>query len=172
MTVSRTLDYGASGFVPKSAPSEHLAKAIGTVFDGDLWFPEHAEPVGRAEDVALGARLATLTSQQLKVFAMLAEGRLNKQIAHEMQVTEATVKAHVTVILRKLGVGNRTQAVIAAGRAGQRRSLLEPRTPKGPIFRDAEDPRFARSHLFHRAAQGGDAGGMTDTAGSQSPDAA
>jgi DNA-binding NarL/FixJ family response regulator len=116
VTVSRALDYGASGFVPKSAPSEHLAEAIGTVLEGHLWFPEHVEPVGRADDVALGVRLATLTPQQLKVFAMLAEGRLNKQIAHEMQVTEATVKAHMTMILRKLGVGNRTQAVIAAGR--------------------------------------------------------
>ena len=136
VTVSRALDYGASGFVPKSAPSEHLAEAIRTVFDGDLWFPEHAEPVGRAEDVALGARVATLTPQQLKVFAMLAEGRLNKQIAHEMQVTEATVKAHVTLILRKLGVGNRTQAVIAAGRL-----LVDPSPPvSGPVVAPAEAP--------------------------------
>ena len=111
VTVGRALDYGASGFVPKSTPSEHLAEAIGTVLDGHLWFPEHFDPDGRAER----ARLGTLTPQQLKVFAMLAEGRLNKPIAHEMQVTEATVKAHVTMILRKLGVGNRTQAVIAAG---------------------------------------------------------
>jgi DNA-binding NarL/FixJ family response regulator len=62
-----------------------------------------------------------LTPRQLKVFAMLAEGRLNKQIAYQMRVTEATVKAHVTMILRKLGVGNRTQAVAAAGRL-----LVEP----------------------------------------------
>jgi DNA-binding NarL/FixJ family response regulator len=95
---------------------------------------QHAEPVGRAEDVALGARVATLTPQQLKVFAMLAEGRLNKQIAHEMQVTEATVKAHVTMILRKLGVGNRTQAVIMAGRL-----LVDPSPPvSGPVVAPAE----------------------------------
>jgi hypothetical protein len=68
------------------------------------------------------------------VFAMLAEGRLNKQIAHEMQVTEATVKAHVTMILRKLGVGNRTQAVIAAGRL-----LVDPSPPvSGPVVAPAE----------------------------------
>ncbi len=115
-TVSRALDYGASGFIPKSAPSERFAEAIRAVLAGDLWFPEHVAPADRAADIALGVRLAALTPQQLKVLAMVAEGRLNKQIAHEMQVTEATVKAHVTMILRKLGVGNRTQAVIATGR--------------------------------------------------------
>jgi DNA-binding NarL/FixJ family response regulator len=134
VTVSRALDYGASGFVPKSAPSEQLAEAIETVLDGHLWFPEHLDPVGRPEDVALGTRLAALTPQQLKVFTMLAEGRLNKQIAHEMQVTEATVKAHVTMILRKLGVGNRTQAVIAAGRL-----LIDPLPAvSGPVVASAE----------------------------------
>jgi DNA-binding NarL/FixJ family response regulator len=116
VTVSRALDYGAAGFIPKSAPGECLAEAIGAVLAGDLWFPEHHEPTDRAEDVDLAARLATLTPQQLRVFMMVAAGRLNKQIAHELSVTEATVKAHVTMILRKLGVANRTQAVIAGAR--------------------------------------------------------
>ena len=116
LTVSRALDYGAAGFIPKSAPSERLAEAIGAVLAGDLWFPEHHEPADRAEDIDLAARLATLTPQQLRVFMMVAAGRLNKQIAHDLSVTEATVKAHVTMILRKLGVANRTQAVIAGAR--------------------------------------------------------
>ncbi|MBV8167447.1 MAG: response regulator transcription factor [Alphaproteobacteria bacterium] len=112
-TVSRALDCGASGFIPKSAPSERFAEAIQAVLAGDLWFPTDLETVA---DDDIAARLASLTPQQLKVLLMLTEGRLNKQIAHEMQVTEATVKAHVTMILRKLGVASRTQAVIAARR--------------------------------------------------------
>jgi DNA-binding NarL/FixJ family response regulator len=113
-TIGRALDCGASGFIPKSAPSERFAEAIQAVLVGDLWFPPDADPVGAGEDDSTAARLASLTPQQLKVLLMLTEGRLNKQIAHEMQVTEATVKAHVTMILRKLGVASRTQAVIAA----------------------------------------------------------
>ena len=115
-TIGRAFDYGASGFIPKSAPGERLAEAIGAVLAGDLWFPEHGEPGERAEDADLATRLAALTPQQLRVFMMVAEGRLNKQIAHELAITEATVKAHVTMILRKLGVANRTQAVIAGAR--------------------------------------------------------
>jgi DNA-binding NarL/FixJ family response regulator len=65
---------------------------------------------------ALTARLVTLTPQQVRVLMMLSEGMLNKQIAHELSVSEATVKAHVSAILQKLGVDSRTQAVIAAGK--------------------------------------------------------
>ena len=115
-TVGRAFDYGAAGFIPKSAPSERIADAIRTVLRGDLWFPVHGESAPHAEDAELADRLTALTPQQLRVFGMIAAGKLNKQIAHEMQVTEATVKAHVTMILRKLGVTSRTQAVIAAGR--------------------------------------------------------
>src|SRR4051794_28909376 len=134
VTVSRALDCGASGFIPKSAPIERFAAAIDAVLAGDLWFPADAEPVGQTEDDAIAARLASLTPQQLKVLLMLTEGRLNKQIAHEMQVTEATVKAHVTMILRKLGVASRTQAVIAA-----RRLTVEPPEPLS-ASRAAADP--------------------------------
>jgi DNA-binding NarL/FixJ family response regulator len=115
-TVSRAITYGAAGFIPKSAPSEGISEAIRCVLRGDLWFPSHDELALRQEDAELGDRLAALTPQQLRVFMMIAAGKLNKQIAHEMLVTEATVKAHVTMILRKLGVASRTQAVIAAGR--------------------------------------------------------
>ena len=83
----RSIDYGASGFIPKSAP-------LPTITD----FSE---------------KLASLTPQQFRVLGMLAEGLLNKQIAYDLDVSEATIKAHITAVFRKLGVRNRTQAVIA-----------------------------------------------------------
>jgi DNA-binding NarL/FixJ family response regulator len=115
--IHRAADYGAAGFIPKSAPVERIAEAIRTVLDGDLWFREGGgKPLeaDRGDNAAVAARIASLTPQQLRVLVMINEGRLNKQIAHELGVSEATVKAHVTVILRKLGVISRTQAVIAA----------------------------------------------------------
>jgi DNA-binding NarL/FixJ family response regulator len=115
-TIGRTIDYGAAGFIPKSAPSERISEAVAAVLRGDLWFPAQALSGKPQEDAELAARLAALTPQQLRVFMMISEGKLNKQIAHEIQVAEATVKAHVTMILRKLGVGSRTQAAILARR--------------------------------------------------------
>ena len=61
-------------------------------------------------------RLVTLTPQQVRVLMMLSEGLLNKQIAYELKVSEATIKAHVSAILQKLNVESRTQAVIVAAR--------------------------------------------------------
>jgi DNA-binding NarL/FixJ family response regulator len=140
-TVSRASDYGASGFIPKSAPCEQIAEAIHSVLSGDLWFPAQPGLVSRNEDAELADRLAAFTPQQLRVFTMIAEGKLNKQIAHDIGVTEATVKAHVTMILRKLGVVSRTQAVIAAGGLlvasplSVRRSAGAPSGPIAPIER-------------------------------------
>lgn len=111
-TVRRVLDYGASGFVPKSAPLPRVAEAVAAVLAGDLWFPgEMATP---AEALPAPSRAVSLTPQQLRVLLGMAEGKLNKQIAHDMTISEQTVKDHVTVILRKLGAGNRTQAVLFA----------------------------------------------------------
>jgi DNA-binding NarL/FixJ family response regulator len=119
-TVHRALGYGASGFVPKSAPVERIAEALRTVLDGGDWFPELDDVDGHVPDDQdepdFAARVATLTPQQLRVLAGITAGKLNKQIAFEMAVSEATVKAHVTVILRKLGLYSRTQVIIAAGR--------------------------------------------------------
>ena len=119
-TVHRALGYGASGFVPKSAPVERIAEALRTVLDGGDWFPELGDGVEDApeeqDEPDFAARVATLTPQQLRVLAGITAGKLNKQIAFEMAVSEATVKAHVTVILRKLGLYSRTQVIIAAGR--------------------------------------------------------
>lgn len=119
-TVHRALGYGASGFVPKSAPVERITEALRTVLDGGDWFPELGDgELDSSEDQDepdFAARVGTLTPQQLRVLAGITAGKLNKQIAFEMAVSEATVKAHVTVILRKLGLYSRTQVIIAAGR--------------------------------------------------------
>ena len=113
VTIQRAIDYGASGFVPKSAPNTQIVEAIHAVLDGELWLPEiNGGPETDAPDPA--QRAATLTPQQLRVLAGIAEGKLNKQIAYEMNVAETTVKAHVTTILRKLGVLTRTQAAVLA----------------------------------------------------------
>jgi len=116
--VRRALDYGAAGYIPKSASMPTLAEATHAVLRGEIWFPADVMGSdGRAPQPPAGAaaQLATLTPQQLRVLQMLRDGRPNKQIAFELEVSEATVKAHVTAILRKLNVHNRTQAVIVAG---------------------------------------------------------
>jgi len=115
--MKRAIDYGASGFIPKSAPLETISEAITTVLEGEEWLPreltEGHDEVSD-EERKFAEALASLTPQQFRVLTMLTEGLLNKQIAYELNVSEATIKAHVTAILRKLGVHSRTQAVIAA----------------------------------------------------------
>jgi DNA-binding NarL/FixJ family response regulator len=114
----RALDLGASGYIPKSSPVEEMQRAVETVLGGDVWWPPGLDRDGPpdAEAVDLVHRLATLTPQQVRVLMMLREGLLNKQIAHHLEISEATVKAHVSAILHKLNVDSRTQAVIAASR--------------------------------------------------------
>jgi DNA-binding NarL/FixJ family response regulator len=117
--VRRSVEYGASAFVPKSAPVDQIGLAVKTVLDGGMWMPDWAREAmenGPADDEATGLaeKIGQLTPQQLRVLNMLTEGKLNKQIAYELDVTEATVKAHVSAILRKLSVHSRTQAVIIA----------------------------------------------------------
>ena len=112
-TIQRAIDYGASGFVPKSAPLPQVAEAIRAVLDGDVWLPATAAAAD-GPDAALAERAVNLTPQQLRVLLGMAEGKLNKQIAYDMAISEQTVKDHVTVILRKLGATNRTQAILVA----------------------------------------------------------
>ena len=116
--IRRCMEFGASGFIPKTLGVEALRQAIGHVLKGEVWTPPDVDLAGGsdAETTAMIARLATLTPQQVRVLMMLSGGLLNKQIAYELGVSEATVKAHVSAILQKLGVESRTQAVIAAGR--------------------------------------------------------
>ncbi|WP_298725816.1 response regulator transcription factor [uncultured Ferrovibrio sp.] len=111
----RAIEFGAAAFVPKSAALETIASALQSVLDGEVWLPP--EMMGDDESSVpddFARRVSELTPQQLRVLTLLSQGKLNKQIAHELSVGEATVKAHVTAILKKLGVRSRTQAVIAA----------------------------------------------------------
>ena len=116
--IRRCMDFGASGFIPKTLGIEAMRAAIMRVLKGGVWTPPDVDLAAGsdAETAALLARLATLTPQQVRVLMMLSEGLLNKQIAYELSVSEATVKAHVSAILQKLGVESRTQAVIAAAK--------------------------------------------------------
>lgn len=114
----RALDHGAAGFIPKSADAESIGAAISTVLEGGTWAPPTALQAAGVdqEEARVAQRLRELTPQQFRVLGMVATGLLNKQIAHELAVSEATVKAHMTAVMRKLGVGNRTQAVLLAGK--------------------------------------------------------
>jgi len=108
--VARVLAYGASGFIPKRARPEDFARALATVLDGGIASPPL--PQIDAEDRALAARLATLTPQQFRVLRLVAEGRLNKQIADDLGIQERTIKAHLSAIFARLKVRNRTQASV------------------------------------------------------------
>lgn len=106
---------GAAGFVSKAADSDQMLEAISAVLAGDSYWPTHAGAATEDADTAnLGEQLATLTPQQMRVLQLLGQGMLNKQIAHELNIVESTVKAHVSAILRKLNVYSRTQAVLLA----------------------------------------------------------
>jgi DNA-binding NarL/FixJ family response regulator len=116
--IRRCMNFGASGFIPKTLGIEEMRLAIARVIEGGIWTPPEVDlgQIWDGEAAELMPRLASLTPQQVRVLMMLSEGLLNKQIAYELGVSEATVKAHVSAILQKLGVESRTQAVIAASR--------------------------------------------------------
>jgi DNA-binding NarL/FixJ family response regulator len=116
--IRRCMEFGASGFIPKTLSVEAMRAAISRILNGGVWTPADVDlsAGSDAESAALMVRMATLTPQQVRVLMMLSEGLLNKQIAYQLGVSEATVKAHVSAILQKLGVESRTQAVIAAAK--------------------------------------------------------
>jgi len=112
-TIHKSMGYGASGFIPKSTPVDDIYHAIQQVLLGNIWTPEaysESSPMQDNNDIA--ERVASLTQQQYRILMMFAQGMLNKQIAYDLHVSEATIKAHATAIFRKLDVRNRTQAVI------------------------------------------------------------
>ncbi len=116
-TIRNAMALGASGYVPKSGSTEQIRAAISAILAGDTWLPDTVDLRSAPdEDLELTNRLRSLTPQQVRVLMMLSEGLLNKQIAYELGVSEATVKAHVSAILQKLRVENRTKAVLVAGR--------------------------------------------------------
>jgi DNA-binding NarL/FixJ family response regulator len=110
-TIRRAKQFGAAGFLPKSATLEQMLEAIGGVMNGGTWFPGHGAHRS-PEDAELAARLAQLTPQQMRVLMCMADGLLNKQIAHELGLAENTVKVHVTAVLHKLGCHSRTHAAV------------------------------------------------------------
>ncbi|MET0172679.1 response regulator transcription factor [Agrobacterium vaccinii] len=113
-TMRRAIELGASGFISKSSGIEDMRAGIRAVLEGDVWIPASCQS-GHEQDPDMADlihRLRTLTPQQSRVLGMLGEGLLNKQIAYELGVSEATIKAHVSAILLKLKVDSRTQAVI------------------------------------------------------------
>jgi len=102
---------GAAAFIPKSSGLEEMREALEAVREGDSWFP----PSDAEEDDDL-AKIASLTPAQRRILGAIRQGLLNKQIAYDHDISEATVKAHITAIFRKLGVNNRTQAVLLAAK--------------------------------------------------------
>ncbi len=114
--IARAIKYGAVGFIPKSLPIENIITAIKTIMGGEIWLPEEVQNRLKdyhSEDDFLN-QLSILTPKQFRVLMMLVEGRTNLEIAEEMHVTIATVKAHLSEIFRKLNVSNRTQAAMMA----------------------------------------------------------
>ncbi|MCF7670784.1 response regulator transcription factor [Bacillus subtilis] len=126
-TIRRAMDLGASGFVSKSASLEEIGEAVRTVLDGGEWVSGDVE-LGAESDAEIAdliARIRALTPQQTRVLSMLGQGLLNKQLAYELNISEATVKAHVSAVLQKLGVDSRTQAVILLSKLGPGFTLLD-----------------------------------------------
>ncbi|HYC01900.1 MAG TPA: response regulator transcription factor [Azospirillaceae bacterium] len=112
-TIRHALACGAAGYIPKSLPMEEIGAAVDLILEGGIFVPPGVEPEPpREAEVDLARRIASLSPQQTRVLAMMAEGKLNKQISFALGLAEQTVKQHVTQIFRKLGVASRTQAVI------------------------------------------------------------
>ncbi len=118
-TIRRALDFGACAYLLKTLPLPALAQALRTVLAGSTWTPPLPAPAVDSEDRALAGRVAGLTPQQFRVLIALADGRLNKLIAHDLGVTVATIKFHVSAILRQLKLNGRTQAAVLAQRLKQ-----------------------------------------------------
>ncbi|RZI99478.1 MAG: response regulator transcription factor [Brevundimonas sp.] len=114
-SVAMARSLGAAGYLGKNEPVERLVNAVGDILRGERPFPDAAPAATPEADKATHRRLQTLSGAQLRVLTALADGKLNKQIAHDLRLTEGTVKQHLNAIFRKLGVHNRAQAIVAAG---------------------------------------------------------
>lgn len=113
-TIKRAMDFGSSGFIPKSSPIDVLSEAVEIVLEGGNWLPENIslqlQHLGTSDSQQFAEKLKILTPHQFSVLKLLADGLLNKQIAYQLNVQETTIKQHVSAILKKLEVYNRTQA--------------------------------------------------------------
>ncbi len=115
--VSKVMSTGALGFIPKTTQASEVAKAVACILEGDIWVPEKMPSEVTDFDeafVKLAESVSSLTPAQYKVLCFMRDGLLNKQIAYELDIAVATVKAHVTAVFKKLGINNRTQAVLIA----------------------------------------------------------
>ena len=110
-TIYKAMNFGAAGFIPKSTPVPEMVVAIKEVLNGKLWTPD-GDFNGSAQTSIADDKIASLTPKQHKILLMFADGLLNKQIAYELGLSESTIKSHASTIFLKLGVRNRTQAVI------------------------------------------------------------
>ena len=124
--ILQALDSGAAGFIPKSSSGSVMLRALQLVFSGGTYVPPEVlrrvstprAPSSSAEEGGLERQPSLLTPRQVEVLRLLAEGQSNKEIAAVLDLSDGTVKLHVTAILKALGVNNRTRAVLAAARLG------------------------------------------------------
>ncbi len=121
-TVHALLSAGAAGFVPKDASHTVLKEALMEVSEGRRFLPQGYKPSSRSADeepssLQIAQKIAALTPQQSRIMRLICDGKPNKQIAYELSLAEATVKAHITALLRRLGVHNRTQAAVLVNAA-------------------------------------------------------
>ena len=108
--------FGAIGFLPKDSDLAEIERAIGQALRGHALAP--AASAAQSPLDGIRREVAELTPMQFKVLLAVLDGQLNKQIAHGLGISEATVKAHMTAIMRKLDVSNRTQAALVARSLG------------------------------------------------------
>ncbi|QQX79015.1 response regulator transcription factor [Shewanella sp. KX20019] len=113
VTVGKSMSFGAAGFIPKSTSVEIMVKAIKTILAGQQWMPAGCSNIEAIEADSMTSKIISLSPRQHRILMMFADGLLNKQIAYELGLSEATIKAHASAIFLKLGVHTRTQAVIA-----------------------------------------------------------
>lgn len=107
--VNNAIAYGAVGYIPKSVRPAELAQALSAILEGDVWTPPNLDVESPSREAAL---IASLSPSQAKILVGMMRGQLNKQIAYDLGLTESTIRAHITGIFKKLGVGNRTQAAL------------------------------------------------------------
>ena len=115
--ITKVINLGALGFVPKTTGAAQIAQAVTSMLEGDIWLPQGyaSDEVELDNEFAeLADKVASLTPAQYKVLCYMRDGLLNKQIAYNLDIATATVKAHVTAIFKKLQINNRTQAVLIA----------------------------------------------------------
>jgi len=128
-TIHKAMSLGAAGFIPKSTSVSQMVEAIKEVLNGKLWTPD-GEFDGKSKTAKSDDKIASLTPKQHKILLMFADGLLNKQIAYELGLSESTIKSHASTIFLKLGVRNRTQAVILLNELQLNQGIFGQKTSK------------------------------------------